>query len=212
MSLRGEAFNTLSHLIGAILAVAVMVLLVVFASLYGNVWHIISFSLFGTTLILLYLASTLYHFSSHEAWRARLQRVDHAMILVFIAGTYTPFTLTVLPGGWGWSIFGVVWGVALIGVIWKFVAKKITGWHSTLLYVLMGWVILVAIYPLSKTLSKESMWYLVLGGILYTIGAFIYSLEHHPRFAHTTLTPHNIFHILVLLGSTSHVLAITKII
>lgn len=210
--MKGEKFNTISHLVGAILGIVVTVLLIVLASLYGTVWHIVSFSLFGTTLILLYLASTLYHFSSTDKWRRRLQRFDHAMILVFIAGTYTPFTLTVLRGGWGWSIFGIIWGIALLGVIWKCIGKKITGWHSTFLYVLMGWVIVVALYPLTASLSHKSLLYLVAGGVLYTIGAIIYSLENHPRFTNSTLTPHNIFHILVLLGSTSHVLAIAAIV
>lgn len=212
MNMKGEAFNAISHLVGASLGIVITVLLIIFASLYGTVWHIVSFSLFGTTLILLYLSSTLYHFSRKDHWRNRFQRVDHAMILVFIAGTYTPFTLAVLHGAWGWSIFGIVWSIALLGVLWKFIAKKILGWHSTLLYVLMGWIIVVALYPLSQSLSPESMRYLVLGGIFYTLGALIYSLENHPRFISSSITPHNIFHILVLLGSTSHVLAIVHII
>ncbi|MBP6888769.1 MAG: hemolysin III family protein [Candidatus Pacebacteria bacterium] len=206
--MKGEMFNAVSHLLGAVASVLVTVVLIVLASLYGSAWHIVSFSLFGTSLILLYLSSTLYHASRKESWRNRMQRFDHAMILVLIAGTYTPFMLTVLRGGWGWSIFGFVWGIAILGIIWKFVATSITGTASTILYLLMGWVVVVAAYPLVHVTTKNTLIFLILGGVAYTLGAICYSYEDHPRFQTWKITPHNIFHLFVLLGSASHVVAI----
>lgn len=196
-----EKFNVISHGIGLILSIAALVILVVYASLYGSVWHIVSFSIYGASLIVLYLASTLYHNTQTPKLRHRLNIFDHASIYVLIAGTYTPFTLVVLNGWVGWTIFGISWGLALTGVILKlfFIGKydKI----STAAYVLMGWLIVFAIKPLIHNLPIEGLLWLLAGGIFYTVGAVLYSIK---RIKYN----HAIFHIFVLLGSFSHFIAV----
>ena len=196
-----EKLNVLSHGIGLVLSVVALVLLVVFASLEGSPWHIVSFSIYGASLIVLYSASTLYHYVQSPKLRHRLNIFDHASIYVLIAGTYTPFTLVVLDGWVGWTIFGVSWGLALIGVILKlfFIGKYDR--ISTIAYVLMGWLIVFAIKPLVHNLPIEGLLWLLAGGIFYTIGAVLYSIK---RIKYN----HAIFHIFVLLGSFSHFMAV----
>lgn len=208
--MRDEVVNSVTHLVGALLAVGATAVLIVFASLRGSAWHIVSFSIFGAALIFLYSASSAYHCAVSERWRRRLQRLDHAMIFVLIAGTYTPVMLGVLRGGWGWSIFGVVWGIALAGIFWKLFARRITGKVSMVLYLLMGWVALVAIVPLVEVLSGAALLWLFLGGALYTLGALALAA---PRafLARAALTPHNLFHLLVILGSTSHFFMVIRL-
>ncbi len=200
---REEIINSATHLFGVALAIVATAILVVFATLRGGAWHIVSFSIFGATLILLYGASSAYHLALSPKWRSRLQRFDHAMIFVLIAGTYTPVMLTALRGGWGWSIFGVVWGITVVGIVWKFFARRITGGISITLYILTGWIALVAIVPLVQTLSGATLFWMVLGGALYTAGALALAVPHTFLFR-SVLTPHNLFHVFVLLGSTSH--------
>lgn len=196
-----EKFNIWSHFIGFILSIAALSVLVIKSSLFGNAWHIVSYSIYGTSLILLYLASTLYHKSKNPKIRARLNIFDHAAIYVLIAGTYTPFTLVTLNGTTGWILFGMTWGVAVLGIIFKlfFIGKyeKL----STIMYVLMGWMVVFAIKPLIENLSSEGLFWLAAGGIFYTVGAFFFSREK--------LTyNHAIFHVFVLLGSISHFISI----
>jgi hemolysin III len=196
-----EKFNVWSHFIGFILSVAALAVLVVKSSLFGNVWHIVSYSIYGASLILLYLASTLYHNSKKPKLRARLNIFDHAAIYVLIAGTYTPFTLVTLHGVTGWVLFGMTWGVAILGIVFKlfFIGKyeKL----STIMYVLMGWMVVFAIKPLIENLSTEGLVWLTLGGVFYTVGAFFFSRE---KLAYN----HAIFHVFVLLGSISHFVSI----
>lgn len=196
-----EKLNVISHAFGLILSVIALVLLVVFASLEGSAWHIVSFSIYGASLIVLYAASTFYHNSKTPKLRYRLNIFDHASIYVLIAGTYTPFTLVVLDGWVGWTIFGVSWGLALTGVILKlfFIGKydKI----STIAYVLMGWLIVFAIKPLVQNLPLEGLLWLLGGGISYTVGAILYSIK-------SIKYNHAIFHIFVLLGSFCHFIAV----
>jgi len=196
-----EIFNVISHLLGAILSVAGLALLVTFASIYGTVWHIVSFSIFGSTLVILYLASTLYHAAKSKRVRSKLNVFDHAAIYLLIAGTYTPFCLVTLNGTIGWILFGITWGLAVVGVILKifFIGRFNT--LSTVSYVLMGWVAVIAAKPLYENLSAGGLTFLVLGGISYTIGAIFYAKEHLPY-------NHAIFHVWVLAGSIMHFISI----
>lgn len=196
-----EKLNVLSHGIGLILSVVALVLLVVFASLEGGLWHIVSFSIYGASLIVLYAASTLYHYVQNPKLRYRLNIFDHASIYILIAGTYTPFTLVVLDGWVGWTIFGVSWGLALIGVILKLFFIGRFDKISTIAYVLMGWLIVFAIKPLIHNLPLEGLLWLLAGGVFYTIGAVLYSIK-------SIKYNHAIFHIFVLLGSFSHFIAV----
>ncbi len=196
-----EKLNVLSHAFGLVLSVVALVLLVVFASLEGTAWHIVSFSIYGASLIVLYSASTFYHYSKTPKLRHRLNVFDHAAIYILIAGTYTPFTLVVLKGWVGWTIFGISWGLAITGVILKLFFTGRFDKISTIAYVLMGWVIVFAIKPLVQNLPIEGLLWLLGGGIFYTVGAILYSIK---RIKYN----HAIFHIFVLLGSFCHFMAI----
>lgn len=196
-----EKLNVITHAIGLVLSIAALVLLVVYASLYGNVWHIVSFSIYGASLILLYSASTFYHYVQNPKLRHKLNIFDHASIYVLIAGTYTPFTLVVLNGWVGWTIFGISWGLAILGVILKLFYIGKYDKISTAAYVFLGWLIIFAIKPLVSNLPFEGLMWLLSGGIAYTIGAVLYSIRKL-KFNHA------IFHIFVLLGSFSHFIAV----
>lgn len=196
-----ERLNVITHFLGLILSIAGLVLLVTFASLYGTVWHIVSFSIFGVSMVVLYLASTLYHFAKKKSTRRKLNIFDHSAIYVLIAGTYTPFCLVVLQGALGWTLFGISWGLGLIGIVLKLFFTGRFNKLSTISYVLMGWVAIIAANPLIEKLSSEALLYLLLGGIFYTIGAVFYAIEKIPY-------NHAIFHIWVLFGTISHFIAI----
>jgi hemolysin III len=171
------------------------------ASLDGDAWHIVSFSIFGASLIILYAASTAYHSTKNPVIRSRLRVVDHASIYVLIAGTYTPFTLVTLNGVVGWVIFGASWGMALVGIILKLFFTGRYKLVSTLMYVFMGWLIIFAINPLINNLSSDGLFWLVVGGIAYTVGAILYAIKKI-KFNHA------IFHVFVLAGSTCHFVSV----
>ena len=196
-----EKLNVISHGIGLILSIIALVLLVVYASIFGSAWHIVSFSIYGASLIVLYSASTFYHYVQSPKLRHRLNIFDHAAIYILIAGTYTPFTLVVLKGWVGWTIFGVSWGLAITGVVLKLFYTGKYDKISTIAYVLLGWLIIFAIKPLVTNLSVEGLLWLLSGGIFYTVGALLYSIR---RIKYN----HAIFHIFVLLGSFSHFIAV----
>jgi len=196
-----EKINIISHAVGFIFSIAALALLVVWASLYGNAWHIVSVSIFGTSLVTLYAASTLYHNARDPQIRSRLKVFDHASIYALIAGTYTPFTLVTLSGAVGWVIFGLSWGAALTGIILKLFFTGRYNLLSTIMYVLMGWMIVFAIKPLINNLPREGLLWLLAGGISYTIGAILYSIKKIPL-------NHAIFHIFVLFGSFCHFIAV----
>ncbi len=198
---KGERANSISHLVGAALAVAGLAALVVLAALKGDPWRIVSFSIYGCTLVLLYLFSTLYHSLRGKA-KTIFQKLDHAAIYLLIAGTYTPFTLVSLRGPWGWSVFGVVWGLALFGLLQDVLLKKRNQLLSVSLYVLMGWLVVVAIRPLMQAIPFTGLVWLVSGGMLYTAGVLFYVLDHRIGFGHP------IFHIFVLAGSICHYITI----
>ncbi len=196
-----EKLNVISHGIGLILSIAALTLLVLFSSIYGGKWHIISFSIYGASLILLYSASTLYHYAKTPKLRQKLNILDHAAIYVLIAGTYTSFTLVVLKGWVGWTIFGASWGLAIVGIIFKLFFTGRFDKISTVAYVLMGWLIIFAIKPLVNNFPIEGLYWLLSGGLFYTVGAVLYSIK-------SINYNHAIFHIFVLLGSFSHFIAV----
>jgi hemolysin III len=196
-----EKINILSHATGLILSIVALVLLVIRASLHGNAWHVVSFSIFGASLIILYTASTVYHSSKKPETRNRLRIVDHAAIYVLIAGTYTPFTLVTLNGTVGWVIFGISWGMALTGITLKLFFTGRYGLLSTAMYIFMGWLIIFAIQPLIANLPADGLYWLVAGGLAYTLGAILYGIKQI-RFNHA------IFHMFVLLGSFCHFMAV----
>ena len=196
-----EQINIISHTFGFILSIVALVFLVIRSSLHGDVWHIVSFSIFGTCLIILYAASTCYHSAKKLELRNRLKIIDHASIYILIAGTYTPFTLVTLKGTIGWVIFGTTWGIALTGIILKLFFTGKYNLISTLMYVLMGWIIVFAIKPLINNLPFEGFLWVLAGGISYTIGAIIYSIKKI-KFNHA------IFHMFVLVGSFCHFISV----
>ena len=196
-----EKLNVYSHGLGLLLSIAALVLLVVKASMDGSPWRIVSFSIFGVSLIVLYTASTVFHNAKDPVIRKRLNIFDHASIYVLIAGSYTPFTLVTLNGTLGWVLFGISWGIALIGIILKLFYTGKYEKASTIAYVLMGWMIVFAIKPLIANLAPEGLWWLIWGGISYTVGAVLYSINKL-KFNHI------IFHIFVLIGSFCHFMAV----
>ena len=192
-----ERINIFSHAIGLLLSMVAVVLLVTRASSYGNAWHILSVAIFGASLIALYAASTTYHSATRAEMRARLRVIDHATIYILIAGTYTPFTLITLNGATGWTIFAVSWGMAISGITLKLFFTGRFNLISTLMYVFMGWIIIFAVKPLIAGLPTAGLYWLVAGGLSYTIGAIIYSIKKVPL-------NHAIFHLFVLAGSICH--------
>ncbi|NJO90479.1 MAG: hemolysin III family protein [Chloroflexia bacterium] len=200
-SVKEEIVNVITHGLGLLLSIPALVLLIVYASLYGTVWHIISFSIYGSTLVILYLASTLYHAARKPKRKENLNIFDHSAIYLLIAGTYTPFLLVTLRGPWGWSLFGVVWGLAFVGVVMKFFFMSKYKIVSALAYVFLGWVIIIAVKPLINNLDTGGLWWLLAGGISYTVGAVLYTLKKLPYH-------HGIFHVFVLGGSFAHWMAV----
>ena len=196
-----EKINITSHAIGFILSIVALVLLFTHANRHGDVWHVVSFNIFGASLIVLYAASTFYHSAKKPELRRRLRILDHASIYVLIAGTYTPFALVTLNGQIGFTIFGTSWGLALTGIILKLFFTGKYKLISTLMYVFMGWIIVFAIKPLINNLSSDGLLWLVAGGMAYTIGAILYSIKKI-KFNHA------IFHMLVLIGSVCHFVSV----
>ena len=200
-SLGEEIAHAVSHGIGILLSIAGLAVLVAFASLYGDAWHITSSSIYGATLILLYTASTLYHGIPQPAAKRVLRRLDHAAIFLLIAGTYTPFTLVNLRGGWGWTLFGLVWGFALLGVVLETVLKRRIKWLSLSLYLGLGWLVVIAIEPLLDAVEPGGLILLLAGGLCYSLGVIFYvwkRLAYH----------HAVWHLFVMAGSLLHFFSI----
>jgi len=193
-----------SHLAGVVLSAIGLCFLIRYAVANGTVWHIVSFSIFGTSLILLYTASSIYHLLVvSERGSVILRKIDHMMIYVLIAGTYTPVCLIPLRGGWGWSLLISIWGIAMTGIILKILWFNAPRWLSTLFYVIMGWLIVIAFVPLARTMPVGAMFWLAAGGLLYSIGAIIYGTKW-PRLKSKVFGFHEVFHIFVLYGSLCH--------
>ena len=197
----GERFNSISHLIGAALALSGVAVLVTFAGMQGGALRIISFSVYGATLFLLYLFSTLYHSLRGSAKRV-FQVLDHDAIYLLIAGTYTPFSLLVLKGWTGWWMFGAIWTLAGIGILIDSLPQKGRRILPVVLYLAMGWLILLALGPLVAALPRAGLLGLVAGGLFYTSGVIFYALDSRFPWAH------GVWHLFVLAGSTSHYLTI----
>lgn len=198
---KGELFNTITHLVGAVAAVSGTAVLIVSASLEGDPWKVVSFSIYGATLIILYLFSTLYHGMRGKA-KGIFRKFDHTAIYLLIAGTYTPFTLVTLRGPWGWSLFGAVWGLAAAGMLIDIFHKDEKRFIPVVIYVIMGWLVITAIKPLRAALPASAFGLLLAGGLLYTGGIVFYALDK--RLAHS----HGIWHLFVLAGSISHFIAV----
>jgi hemolysin III len=196
-----ERANAITHALGAVLSLIGGAGLITLAARGGDAWQIVSAAVFSTALLLLYTASTVYHAVQQPQVKARLEIVDHAAIYLLIAGTYTPFMLVSLRGPWGWSLFGVIWGLAVLGVIAKLFLTGRFARLSTLTYVAMGWLVVVAIVPALRALPTPALVWLVLGGLLYTGGTFFFHRDRMPY-------AHAIWHLFVLAGSACHVAAV----
>jgi hemolysin III len=196
-----EIANSVTHGIGTLMAMAGLVLLVVFAVIYGNAWHIVSFSIYGTTLVLLYLSSTLYHSTQEPRRKYILRIIDHSAIYLLIAGTYTPFMLVTLQGTRGWVMFGIIWFLALAGILYKmfFINRHVV--ISTLFYLAMGWMIMFSIGDLFRNLPQNGIVLLGAGGLAYTLGMLFYAGRER-------LLMHAVWHLFVLGGSICHFFSI----
>ena len=196
-----ELANSISHGIGLLLAVASLPILVVFAARHGQPVNVVAATGFSSTMVLLYFTSTLYHALPAGPAKRLLNKLDHAAIYLFIAGSYTPFALGALRGGWGWTLFGLVWGMAAVGVVLKTLNRlQHPGW-STALYVAMGWLVLIAAVPLVQHVAFNGVLLLVAGGLSYTLGAIFFLLDSKLRFGHF------LWHLFVLGGSSCHFFA-----
>jgi len=197
----GEKFNALTHLVGAVLALVGAVVLIVLAALNGDLWKLVSVSIYGVTLVLLYSFSALYH-SLHGRAKNLLRKLDHHSIYLLIAGSYTPFCLVTLRGPWGWSLLGVVWGLAVLGSLLELRPQSGARILSVVIYVVMGWVALAALVPLLQALGPAGFAWVVAGGLFYTVGIVFYVLD--TRLTHA----HGIWHLFVIAGSATHYVAI----
>ena len=198
---REELANALSHGVGLLLAIAATPVLIIGTASHGNAANIVGSSVFAVTLVLLYLSSTWYHAAPMSRLKDRLRRLDHAAIYLLIAGTYTPFTLGVLDGPWGWTLFGLVWGAAAIGVCEKLISGIRYPRLSTVLYLAMGWLVLIAIRPLMLNVPAQGLGWLVAGGLSYTAGTVFYAAQRLPY-------NHLVWHLFVMSGSTCHFFAV----
>ena len=201
---REELLNAITHGIGSLLSIAALVILVVFASIYGTPWHVVSFAIFGSMLVVLYSFSTLYHSLRGDKIRHLFRKFDHMSIYLLIAGTYTPFCLGVIKGWIGWTIFGVVWGCCVLGITLKALYTGKKEFLSTILYVLMGWIILIAIKPLYHNTPTQAFVFLFIGGILYTVGIHFF-LNERIKYSHA------IWHLFVLAGSIFHFFSVLSL-
>ena len=197
----GEKFNAISHLLGAILAFAGSIVLIIFASLTSDPWKIVSVVIYGITLVLLYSFSTMYH-SMRGPIKELFQKLDHHSIYLLIAGSYTPFCLVSLRDNWGWTLFAVIWGLAIFGSLQELRQKSDARLLSLVIYIVMGWAALAALIPLKHALGSTGFAWVAAGGIMYTVGIIFYALDTRMKHAH------GIWHLFVMAGSTAHYFAI----
>lgn len=203
-TLKEEIIHGITHGIGTIASIVGLVFLLIRAIKYGTAWHIVSFAIYGASLILLYLASTLYHSIQIRSWKITLKKLDHSAIFLLIAGTYTPFLLTNLRGPLGWTLFGIVWGLAIVGLVIKlgFIAHLEKA--SLALYLAMGWLVIFAVRQLLNTVDTTTLILLFAGGIAYTVGVIFYVWRKLPY-------NHSIWHIFVMFGSLAHYFSVINI-
>lgn len=200
--IRHEIASALTHGLAAVAALAGSAVLITLAALHGDAWQLGASIVFGVTLLLLYVASTLYHSIQHPVAKGRLKVFDHCAIYLLIAGTYTPFTLIGLRGPWGWGLFTAIWVLAFAGVVFKLFYTGRFKRLSTLIYVAMGWLIMVAIKPMLNALDAWTLGWLLAGGLFYTLGTYFYHRETIPY-------SHAIWHMFVIAGSVCHFIAVT---
>lgn len=202
-----EIFNSISHGTGSLLAIAGTAVLIVLCAVYSNAWAVVSACVYGASLIILYTMSTLYHAITNEKAKKFFRIMDHNTIFFLIAGTYTPYTLVTLHGVLGWILFGIVWGSAAIGIVLNSIDLEKFRKPSVVCYILMGWVIIIAIKPMMKSLPNISLDFLLIGGVLYTIGIIFYVLKKVKWF-------HSVWHLFTVAGSVFHyfsvLIALTK--
>lgn len=196
-SRKEEVANAVTHGIGAALSIAALVILIVFATLKGSPWHVVSFTVYGVSMLLLYISSTLVHGFRDGKAKDLFEIFDHSAIYLFIAGTYTPLMLIVVKGVLGWSIFGIVWGIAILGCAFKAYFVKRFLFMSTIFYILMGWLIVVAWEPLTTNMASGGIILLAIGGLMYTLGTIFYVWRGFPFH-------HAVWHLFVLAGSILH--------
>jgi len=196
-----ELANSITHGIAAVTSVVGLVLLVVFACINGNVWHVVSFAVYGTTLVLLFTASTLYHSFKSPRIKDFLHIVDHSSIYLLIAGTYTPILIGAMRGWWGWSIFCFIWTFALVGIVLKIFFTGRFKVLSTIMYLAMGWTALIAVRPLIRVLPPWGLFWLVAGGVMYSVGVIFYMWKKLPY-------SHAIWHLFVFAASMCHFVCI----
>ena len=200
-SLGEEIFNSVSHGIGGLLSIAGSVVLIVFCALYADAWAVVSASIYGASLIILYTMSTLYHAITNNKAKNFFRIMDHDTIFFLIAGTYTPFTLVTLRGPVGWVLFGIVWGAAIIGIVLNSINLERFRKPSVICYILMGWAIIFAIKPMINALPSVSLIFLLTGGIFYTVGIIFYALKKVKWF-------HSVWHLFTISGSVFHFFSI----
>lgn len=196
-----EIINAITHGIGSLLSIAALVVLIIIAGRHGDSWHLVSFSIYGSTLILLYLSSTLYHSFSSPKVKNLFARFDHISIFLLIAGTYTPILLTSMRGIWGWTLFGIIWGLAIVGAVIRSIYLHRFRKLMVAVYLLMGWMFVIAGKQIYSSLPSVSITFLVLGGIAYSVGVVFYMWRSLPY-------AHGIWHLFVLAGSVLHFFAI----
>ncbi len=205
-----DPVSGITHSVGIALSIAALAIMVTIAAMDRTVWHVVAFAIFGASLILLYTASSLYHLIPlKEKGTKILRHIDHTMIYILIAGTYTPFCLVSLRGPWGWSMFGVIWGLAVAGIITKFAWRNAPKIFRVIFYLLMGWLALVMIYPLAQNLDTGGLIWLLIGGAFYSVGALIYGTKWPNPFP-KVFGFHEIWHLFVMGGSFSHVWAVAR--
>jgi hemolysin III len=203
-SLREELINSITHGIGAILSITGLILLIVFAALKGTVWHVVSFTIFGSTAVLLYITSTLYHGLTGEKVKFLFRKFDHMSIYLLIAGTYTPYCLVSLNGWIGWTMFGLIWGCAAAGIVLKLFFTGKNENLSTIIYVIMGWIGMIAAKPLYEALPDGSFALLICGGLFYTLGTFFFVKDNVRYF-------HGVWHLFVIAGTTTHFFSVFEL-
>jgi len=197
-----EISNAVSHGLGIGLSIAALVVLVVYASQLGDPWKIVSFSIYGISLVLLYSISTIYHTIKDDKNKRILQVLDHSSIFILIAGSYTPFVLVNMRGPWGWTIFGCIWAIAIFGIILKSSNKPLSEKTTVMIYLFMGWLIIIPIHKLIETLTFEGTILLITGGVSYSLGVIFFFLDRKVKYAHF------VFHLFILGGSIVHFFAI----
>lgn len=192
-----EIFNSVSHGVGALLSIAGTVVLIVFSAIYNNAWAVVSSAIFGASLIILYTMSTLYHAITNDRAKSFFRIMDHNTIFFLIAGTYTPITLVPLRGALGWVLFGIIWGAAIVGIVFNSIDLEKFKKPSLVCYILMGWVIVIAIKPMLENVNVVSLCFLLIGGLFYTVGVVFYSIKRIRYF-------HSIWHLFTIAGSVFH--------